>query len=319
MSSIRERDPREVLVKDKYFSLRPRPLERWLWAQNLPSSAERVFWIHWAAGMQNGDWCSELSLRQVASECRINTSTVTRAYQLLCKLGLIKREDPGRDEARPFQQAISITEVRVPRDLLVQLSREPDRHRPPQSSGVPDMAQAPRSVPLAPAAPTPARLSRAESKAVLQKLTVAENAEFYRASRDRSTEMRFEETSALTPEERGQVLAILACISTEKPAQTAPASRPRVAPKSFARARKLSPLESARLRKSILLTVPSSAAQEVFIQVLWSIEEGALRQFAPAMATNIALKKIREGAWMRPYRMPPNWMRSAAPEACTAA
>lgn len=315
MSSVNERDPRDVLVKDKYFSLRPRPLERWLWAQNLPSSAERVFWIHWAAGMQNGDWCSELSLRQVASECRIDPSTVTRAYQLLSKLGLIRRQDPGRDASRPFQQAIAITEVRVPRDLLVQLSREPNRHRPPNVTFTSKPTQATATNPPAPAA----RLNRAECKAVLQKLSTTESGEFYRAQHERSTQMRFDEKGALTPDERGQVLAILASFAADKPVPSTPAATARIAPKGFARARKLSPLETARLRKSISLAVPSAAAQEVFIQVLWSVEEGALRQFAPALATNIALKKIRQGAWMRPYRMPPNWMRGAAPEACTAA
>jgi hypothetical protein len=29
-------DPRDVLMRRKYFSLRPKPLERWLWAQRVP-------------------------------------------------------------------------------------------------------------------------------------------------------------------------------------------------------------------------------------------------------------------------------------------
>jgi len=38
------------------------------------------------------------------------------------------------------------------------------------------------------------------------------------------------------------------------------------------------------------------------------------------LAVNIALKKLREGAWTRPNRMPPNWMIAAArPEICSAA
>jgi hypothetical protein len=38
------------------------------------------------------------------------------------------------------------------------------------------------------------------------------------------------------------------------------------------------------------------------------------------LAVNIALKKIREGAWSRPNQMPPNWARlSALPETCSAA
>ena len=42
-------DPRDALVKTKYFNQYPKPLERWLWKQALPQSAERVFWLHWQA------------------------------------------------------------------------------------------------------------------------------------------------------------------------------------------------------------------------------------------------------------------------------
>jgi hypothetical protein len=133
--------------------------------------------------------------------------------------------------------------------------------------------------------------------------------------------MPFDEHTALTPEERGTVLDLLTSISSETPK---PADKPTVAlaahaPGAYARPRKLSPLEAARLRKSVLQLTPSGIGAEIFRQVLWSMEEGALRRFDPRLASNIALKKIREGAWSRPNRMPPNWMRSAEAEACSAA
>src|ERR1035438_8185055 len=138
MSQEISHDPRDRLVREKYFSLRPKPLERWLWQQGLPQAAERVFWLHWEEGMKRGNWCSELSLRQVARECCVDPSTVTRAYQVLKSKGLIRREDPGRDRANPFAQAIAITEVRVPRELLIELGRAPNRptsaRRPPQEA-----------------------------------------------------------------------------------------------------------------------------------------------------------------------------------------
>ena len=124
---IPARDPRTALVREKYFSLRPKPLERWLWQQGLPQAAERVFWVHWEEGMKAGDWCSQIPLKLVASLCCVDPSTVTRAYQVLKKLDLIRREDPGRDPGNPFQQATAITEVRIPRELLTELSRSPNR------------------------------------------------------------------------------------------------------------------------------------------------------------------------------------------------
>jgi hypothetical protein len=89
---------------------------------------------------------------------------------------------------------------------------------------------------------------------------------------------------------------------------------------SFAKPRHLSPLEAARLRKAVVTLVPLASGNEIFRQVLWSVEEGALRRFEPRLAANIALKKIREGAWSRPNRMPPNWLRAGAlTETCSAA
>ena len=123
----RVRDPRTALVQEKYFTVRPKPLERWIWQQGLPQAAERVFWVHWEEGMRGGDWCSQLSLKRVASLCCVDPSTVTRAYQVLKQHGLIRREDPGRDPSNPFQQATAVTEVRLPRELLVELSRMPNR------------------------------------------------------------------------------------------------------------------------------------------------------------------------------------------------
>ena len=41
------RDPRATLMRDKYFTMRPKPLERWVWQQGLPASAERIYWYHW--------------------------------------------------------------------------------------------------------------------------------------------------------------------------------------------------------------------------------------------------------------------------------
>jgi site-specific DNA-cytosine methylase len=284
--------------------------------------------------MKRGDWCSELSLRQVARECCVDPSTVTRAYQVLKGRGLVRREDPGRDPANPFAQAIAITEVRVPRELLIELGRAPNRplsaHRPSREAAerpatavrnseslLENASQRPLQAPIAPAS----RLSRAESAALMRKLSERERSAFFVASRDRRTAMPFDEQTALIPTERGQILTLLAQLSAATPGTSGRTASPaRAVPATFAKPRCLSPLEAARLRKSILDLVPLASGNEVFRQVLWSVEEGALRRFEPRLAANIALKKIREGAWSRPNRMPPNWLRAGAiTETCSAA
>jgi hypothetical protein len=328
-------DPRDRLVREKYFTLRPKPLERWLWQQGLPPAAERVFWLHWEEGMRNRSWCSEIPLRRVARECCIDTSTVTRAYQWLKARGLIRREDPGRDSANPFQQATAVTEVRVPRELLSELSRHPSRRHGPAASPanvVPTralMASEPdsgvgksrmeESVSGAPD-PHPRRFSRAEIQATLAKLSDAERARFFTASRNQTGTVTFDTDSRLSPEEQAFVLRQL---QQSMPARTSGSEsvhsvhRPTVQGTSA----RLSLLELARARRAIgTYTATAQQAAETLRQVVWAVEEGALRSFGTLKGLNVALKKIREGAWTRPHRMPPNWQRvGAAPETCRAA
>jgi DNA-binding Lrp family transcriptional regulator len=323
----RSHDPRDRLVREKYFSLRPKPLERWLWQQSLPASAERVFWLHWEQGMRNRDWCSEIPVRRVASECHLDVSTVSRAYQLLRARGLIRREDPGRDPANPFQQATAITEVRVPRELLVELDRHPSRARrsereqPPPKPAVIEPKGAGESASLAAIRPAAElREARKEIQAKINKLSHAERERYYAAFRERRPIIAFDPDTTLTPDERGAVLANLEQMANSRIAaperpkcvQSAPESPPR---------RRLSPLEIARARRAIGAAVPTARdAAEALRQVIWAVEEGALRQFQTLKGLNIALKKIREGAWTRPNRMPPNWLRvGTASEVCSAA
>jgi hypothetical protein len=331
-------DPRTALVRTKYFNQYPQPLERWLWRQGLPQAAERVFWLHWTEGKRNGDWCSEIPIKRVALECCVDVSTVTRSYQVLKAKGLMRREDPGRDPAKPFGQAIAITEVRLPREFLTELSRSPNR--PLQGTGPTESAsvQAPARTaidqpvasaaraesPPAPAAISPgSRPSRQETQALWSRVSAAERARFFTASRDRITCLEFDSDTHLTPEDRGQILAQLAQLAAAKPAPTAHA--PSAAKPSYAGPRRLSVLDLARTRKRILDAVPAPAAPELLRQVVWAVEQGALRRFDLKLALNIALKKIREGAWSRPNRMPPNWMpgaragERAVPEQCSAA
>jgi hypothetical protein len=80
--------------------------------------------------------------------------------------------------------------------------------------------------------------------------------------------------------------------------------------------RELSMFELARLKRDIQSTRGTSESSELLRQVAWSIETGPLKRFATPHAIHIALKKVREGAWTRPNRMPPNWARAiSAPSA----
>lgn len=332
------RDPREVLVREKYFSLRPQPLEQWLWKQGIPAAAERVFWVHWEAGMRAGDWCSQIPIRLVAQRCCLDPSTVTRAYQVLGRLGLIRREDPGRDPGNPFQQATAVTEVRVPRELVVELGRAPNRavrKGPPAPQAAADSTPAAAPCPAAGTAKTtqsptpqapPGHLKFRDYQRIMARLSAAEKSRYSRAWAEGSPTMDFDPDSAISEAEQAHVqwqlyLKAKPAAEPDRPKPQVPAARPGNA---FVGPRRLSVLEAARLRRRIGEVVAAAAVAETFRQVLWSAEEGALRRFEVPLATNIAIKKLREGAWTRPNRMPPNWLRAevlavAVPESCVAA
>jgi hypothetical protein len=318
MSIESVRDPRARMVREKYFSLRPQPLERWLWAQGVPAAAERVFWLHWQEGMKRGDWCSEIPLKTAAAHCHLDVSTVTRAYQLLARLGCLRRSDPGRDPGNPFQQATAVTEVRLPRELLLELERHPNRQCKLAAAAA---SPQPASVPSVPGPADPfSGLSGRERLRALSALTramsPAERAHYDEAARTHREHMAFDADSKLSAEQRGRVLQQLTALARAPRLSAAPcvaAAKTRVP-------RTLSVFELARLRRDIQACASVAEAAELLRQVVWSIEEGALKRFSPVHAIHIALKKIREGEWTRPNRMPPQWARAlgvmAHPETC---
>jgi hypothetical protein len=313
-------DPRIVLKREKYFSLRPRPLEQWLWKAGIPPSAERVYWLHWQEGSRHPDWCSEIPLRRVAQQCCLDVSTVTRAYQLLNRLGLIRRQDPGRDPANPFQQATAVTEVRVPRELLVELDRHPNRPRLTAEAAAsrtraasaprPPAAQSPPETPRRDPFPGLSMKERLRAIGALGALmSPSERRGFTAAQRLRCHAMAFDEDCRLNPEQRATVLLFLEICAAKpaappipQPAGTSPGAAPTL--------RQLTVFELSRLRRELQSVVGPAQTPERLREVVWSIEEGALRRFQTLHAIRIALKKLREGAWTRPNRMPPNWARA---------
>jgi hypothetical protein len=326
-------DPREMLVRRKYFNFRPQPLEQWIWRQGIAPSAERVFWLHWQAGMRSRDWCSSIPLKRVAALCALDVSSVTRAYHALAKLGLIRRQDPGRDPTKPFEQAVAITEVRVPRELLQELGRHPDRPAFRAQGEVPEQAltevtASPKAHthPSAPAATLcvdpfkglSGRERRGALNGLLAPLSANERRQYDEALRTQRPYLSFDEGSQLDAKGRATLLQFLE-IAAAKPTVAATAVT-LVAPDRKPQPRRLSVFELARLRRELHAHAGFDRAPQLLREVVWAVEQGALSRFTPLHGLRIALKKIREGAWTRPNRMPPNWSRELAhPEQCRTA
>jgi hypothetical protein len=120
--------------------------------------------------------------------------------------------------------------------------------------------------------------------------------------------MAFDAESALTADQQRTVLQLLAILARPQ-LQVAPARAPCLGPAADLPRprRRLSMLELARVRHGLQAARGSTDIDELARQIVWSVEEGALAKFPALHAIHIALKKVREGAWSRPHRMPPNW------------
>lgn len=133
--------------------------------------------------------------------------------------------------------------------------------------------------------------------------------------------MAFDADSKVTGEGKAVVLRVLASMAAVASRADIQVSQSTGVVKG--RRRGLSVFELARLKREIQKAGSRSGRPELLREVVWSIEVGALQRFKPLHAMHIALKKIREGAWTRPHRMPPNWMRDlsagAGFETCSAA
>ena len=319
-------DPRTRISQECFFTARPEPLEAWLWKAKVPASAERVFWLHWREGLRNRDWCSSVPISQVAARCLMDESTVTRAYQILARLGLLRRTDPGRDPRNPFNQATAVTEVFLPRALVQDLHALPKRAKAAARATTPVASPTPAASPAAPTADTPKESKphvswkerRKEMASWESAMSEKERSNFRDSMYRRLPGMTFDAETTVSEDIRKAILAYLGALVASSAAKAAPTLT--APPAASNGPRKLTLFELARLRRELQKTASTSDVAELTRQVLWAVEQGALLKLPSAKALNVALKKIREGAWTRPHRMPPNWTRSiAAPETCGAA
>jgi hypothetical protein len=153
-------------------------------------------------------------------------------------------------------------------------------------------------------------------------MSASERGAYQEALRMHRPTMTFDLDSKLPEEGRAMVLQVLSSMAAiPAPAECTGGST--VTSGRETRRRQLALFELARLKRDIQNASSSTASPELLRQVAWSIEVGALRRFSPLHAINIALKKIREGTWSRPHRMPPNWVHAlgtaAVSETCRAA
>jgi hypothetical protein len=219
MQSAGQHDPRSYVAANGFFTQRPDVLEEYLWQLGLPTAAERVFWFHWREDMRGGDWCSSVPIKVVAARCRLDVSTVTRAYQVLKSHQLLHRDSSGRNPDNPFQQATAVTEVRLPRELVTQLSRMPKRFANRLGGRTVENTlprPAPAAQPPAPVAaldgPPPAR---SLVNALIRKLRGEDSRAFMAALDTRSGRMAFSPACTLTDTEKAVLNESLAHLATQ--------------------------------------------------------------------------------------------------------
>jgi len=333
-------DPRAVMVREKYYTHIPDPLLEYLVKEKLPSSALAVFLVYWRAGLINGTYCSEIPIETVAHKCYIDTSTVSRAYKLLEKKGLLRRESPGRDASKPFQEAVKVTEVLLPPPVYKALGTYPNRSKgAPRANG--EVAHAPtetgahsfiddhgsvskQNASLGTPSPS-SEHSAGEKKATdvevkdlfkglsfkqrmrllneaISKLSPEAQSQYHHAISEGSANWNLDLKGKLSENER-EILIHSLKASARSVRQEVPTQR------LVTQSRlKLTQTQIAHIRRKISETRRGPQVDLTLREVVWSIEKGSLSKFTTLLATRIALKKIREEQWTRPNKMPPNWM-----------
>lgn len=342
-AAVRPQDPRQALIDTKYFGIRPQPLEQYLYGLDLPRSCERVFWLHWDEGARNRNWISEIAISEVARRVRCDESSVVRAYQRLIQLGLLERQNPGRDPSHPFRMVTSLTEVRLPRQALGGLFNAPSRRRDAEagkSAPVPlkavEAAPAAAAAPALPPAPTvrEARVIDGDAawKACAETLRQEVSDHDFKVwvaciqpHVSGSQLILFAPNNivvgTLAGRFKGRLNELLVGEGTgitglvvrvgNKPSVTVAAAAPvqRTAPSKAApdRPRDISVFLQARTRELLCDLVPLEKVDELWRQILWSMHAGALRKLDLLKAMHTGLKLVRSGKWTKPNRMPPMW------------
>jgi hypothetical protein len=164
---------------------------------------------------------------------------------------------------------------------------------------------------------------RDESREIFARLSAGERTRFAEASRQRRANLEFDADTRLGPTERGHVLETLESLARARPTATPTDRATTTAAGKPSGPRRLGALEIVKLQKSLRTLAAASGTapnSSLMREVLYAVEEGALARFPAPLAINIALKKIREGAWSMPHRMPADWgVSRALPESCSAA
>jgi len=318
-------DLRHWASETKHFYIRPAPIDRYLTRLRLPFLAYQVFWYHWDIGKRNGNFLSEVPISEVAKELGCDDSSVTRAYQRLKAEGLIRRQDPGRDPENPYRQATAITEVLLPPAALKLLRGAPNRRLRHPSLPVAEQGNCTTSAEATPGTsgaatclnsntlvqdPEAASWSRPPGAMqiacrALSKMSIAEKTRYIAFREGKATALEWDPDTALSIEERHITSMTL---RQARLSQSRPPSEPRpTLTRKPPAPRKLDTLRIAALRHKLTQLLELKHVPDRLQEITWAVERGALAKHDLPLAVNIALKKVREGQWTRPYRMPPHF------------
>jgi hypothetical protein len=155
---------------------------------------------------------------------------------------------------------------------------------------------------------------------LLDQLSPRERKQYNDAVRTHQPHLVFDENCRLDAEDRAKLLQFLAIAAAKPLPATTTAAACSTNPPAAKGPRQLTIFELARLRRELQALANLERAAELLREVVWAVEQGALSRFTTLHGMRIALKKLREGAWTRPNRMPPNWSRELAqPELCRSA
>lgn len=318
-------DVRTTLSAEKHYINMPMPLFLYLSSLDITKAQESIFWIHWGEGQIRGDWTSQIPIKTVATRLSLSERSVKRGYQVLVKLGLLRRVGQGRSVRDPMKAAVTKTEVLIPETVADELLAAPNRAA---AYSAPPCTKTESDLESTTSDNTELQLGNVErpdaAKAQPCYVSIDDpeaGASFHRLGSQKSRRDISEWKDA--PELRTAPLGLTdflewaltgggAGLFTDR-YEAMRVYAAHVCHLKFPKRRSLYPGYVYKLRRDLSekLNYYGEELHRLWNEIVWEMQSGDFADMPAPKARNIIMKSIRMNKWRKPYGMPEDWTWSA--------
>lgn len=319
-------DVRTTLSAEKHYINMPMPLFLYLSSLDITKAQESIFWLHWGEGQIRGDWTSEIPIKTVATRLSLSERSVKRGYQVLVKLGLLRRQGQGRSLRDPMKAAVTKTEVLIPETVADELLATPNRAVAYRATPSLKQEAELESSTNNQAEPQHANGGRQDIPKPQTCHVSIDDPDAGASSRKLGSQKPRRAISGWknAPELRGAPLGLADFLEWADTGEGAGLFTNRyeamrvyaahICPQKFPKRRSLYPGYVFKLRRDLAekLNYYGEELQRLWNEVVWEMQSGDFADMPVPKARNIIMKSIRMNKWRKPYGMPEDWAWTTA-------